>query len=149
MKRISILVCAVTLLLSACQIKGDIEVHDAWMRATAQGENGAVYFMIHNHSAENDELIGATSNVTDFVEIHESAMIDDVMQMKMLSSVPLNADSDVVFAPGKLHIMLVNIRQDLKVGDHIGIILHFKNHEDMIVNVSVEETAPTGDEHTH
>jgi len=149
MKRIPLLISAVALILSACQTKGKIEVHDAWMRAIGQGENGAVYFVLHNHSNEDDELVGATSNATDFVEIHESAMVDDVMQMKMLSSVPLSADSDVVFAPGRLHIMLVDVKRELKVGDHIGIVLHFKNHEDMIVNVSVEEIAPTGDEHSH
>jgi copper(I)-binding protein len=39
--------------------------------------------------------------------------------------------------------MLVAIKQEFKAGDHISIILHFKNHEDIVVNVSVGD-GPSG-----
>ncbi len=136
-------------LLSACGETGDIEVHDAWVRPTAQGENAAVYLTIHNHSANDDELTGASSNVADVAEIHETKMENDVMQMNMLTSLPIAADEEVIFTPGGLHIMLVKIKQEFKAGDHIGVILQFKNHADIVVNVSVGDAPVNTDEHGH
>ncbi len=151
MKRYLLFFGVLTLLLNACgnTEAGDIEIHEPWVRPTAQGENAAVYFILHNHSANDDELIGASSNVADVAEIHESKMENDVMQMNMLTSLPIAADEEVNFTPGGLHIMLVNIKQELKAGDHIGVILHFKNHEDIVANVSVGDAPAGGDDHDH
>lgn len=135
------------LVLTACSAaKKEIEVHNAWVRPTAQGSNAAVYFTIHNHTDMDDELTGASATVADSVEIHESKMENDVMQMSMVPSVPLAADEEITFKPGGLHIMLVNVNQELVLGEHIGIILQFKNHEDVVVNVHIENTVPE-DEH--
>ena len=135
-------------LLSACSAPGDIEVHQAWVRPTAQGENAAVYLTLHNHTTNDDELIGVTVTVADVAEIHESKMENDVMQMDMLTSVPIAADEEIIFAPGGLHIMLVNVKKELVLGEHIGLILHFKNHADIVVEVHIEDTMPEED-HDH
>ena len=119
------------------------------MRATAQGENSAVYFVLQNDSTEHDELIEVSSDLADSVEMHESSMMEgtDVMQMNRVTSVALDADSKVTFAPGGLHVMLVGVKNELKIGDVVEITLHFRNHADIPVSVSVAEFAP--DEHSH
>ena len=137
-----------TFLLSACSAPGDIEVHQAWVRPTAEGENAAVYLTIHNHTANDDELISASSNVADVIEMHQSKMENDVMQMDMLTSLPLAADEEVIFTPGGWHFMLVNIKQELVLGEHMGLTLHFKNHADIVVNVHIEDSIPEED-HGH
>lgn len=126
-------------------------VHNAWIRPTVQGQNGAVYFVLNNHSAEADELVAASSNITDSVEIHESSMVEgtDVMQMNHVFSVPLNGGSEVTFKPGGLHIMLVDVKREIKNGETVEITLHFKKHADIPVNVSVSEFPPMSDEHSH
>ena len=145
MKRIFILIFVLSALMSACSAPGDMEVHQAWVRPTAQGETAAVYLTIHNHSASADELIGATATVADAVEIHQSKMENDIMQMSMLTSVPIAADEEIIFTPGGLHIMLVNIKEEFILGEHIGLILHFKNHEDIVVEVHIEDSMPEED----
>jgi copper(I)-binding protein len=139
------------LTLSACTSVEGITVRNAWMRPTAQGENGAVYFVLYNDSAESDELAGASSAIAESVEMHESSMAEgtDVMQMNQVFSVPLEQGAAVTFAPGGLHMMLVNLSRELTVGENVELTLHFKNHEDIPVNVVVAEFAPTGDEHSH
>ncbi len=145
MKRFLLLFGALMLLLSACSAPGDIEVHEPWVRATAQGDNAAVYLVIHNHSQTADELIGASSNLSDNVEIHETTMENDIMKMQKVLSVPLKAGDEVAFAPGGYHIMLVAVKQELKTGDHVGVILHFKNHADIVVKATVGDApADTG-----
>jgi len=147
MKKILILALAGVVLLSACgtATTGDIEVHSAWVRPTAQGENAAVYLTLHNHTAEGDELVSASSNVADVVEIHESKMENDVMQMNMIPSLPMAADEEIIFKPGGLHIMLVSVKEELVLGEHIGVILHFKNHKDIVVEVHIENSMPEDD----
>jgi len=149
MKKVFVLALAGVILLSACgtATTGDIEVHSAWVRPMAKGENAAVYLTLHNHTAEGDELVGASSNVADVVEIHKSKMEGDVMQMSMISSLPIAADEEIIFTPGVLHLMLVNIKQELVLGEHIGVILHFKNHEDIVVEVHVEDAMPEEEHH--
>jgi copper(I)-binding protein len=70
------------------------------------------------------------------------------MQMDMLTSLPLAAEEEVIFKPGGLHFMLVNIKQDLILGEHIGLILHFKTHADIVVEVHIEDSMPEED-HGH
>ena len=138
------------LLLSACGADAErgITVSDAWIRPTAQGENGAVYFVIQNHSSD-DELVSVTAEVAESVEIHESMMMEgDVMEMGPVDSVHLSANSEVIFEPGRLHVMLVHVKKELTVGEMIEVTLHFQNHADMPVHVLVAEFAPTGDEHS-
>jgi copper(I)-binding protein len=135
-------------LLNACSAPKDIEVHQAWVRPTIKGENAAVYLTTHNHSANDDELISASSNVADVIEMHQSKMENDIMQMDMLTSLPLAAGEEVIFTPGRLHFMLVNIKQDLILGEHIELTLHFKTHADIVVEVHIEDSMPEED-HGH
>jgi hypothetical protein len=141
MKRFILIFTSAVYFLSACGGTGDIEAHNAWIRPTAQGENAAVYFQLDNHTQNADELIGASSNIADIVEIHESKMENDVMQMNMVPTIQLGVDDEVIFAPGGYHIMLISVEQELKSGDHIGVILHFRDHEDLVINVSVGDNA--------
>jgi copper(I)-binding protein len=144
-KMVPLLVSAIFLLSSCNAPSGDIEAHSAWVRPTAKGENAAVYLTLHNHSANDDALTGATTNVADVVEIHESKVENDVMQMNMIDSLPIAADEEIIFKPGGFHVMLVDIKEDLVQGEHIGLILHFKNHEDVVVDVHIENSMPDED----
>jgi copper(I)-binding protein len=128
------------LLLSSCSAPATegMEVRDAWARPALQGGNGAVYFVIRSSIA--DEIVGVTSDVAESVEMHESRMTGDVMEMRQVESVPLGAGQEVTFEPGGFHIMLIGLKQDLKNGDEIAINLQFKNHEDLRVNVDVTDT---------
>ena len=139
MKQILISVLALALSLSACGAQQGIEVREPWMRPAAQGENGAVYFVIHNRGSAADTLTGVSSNVAEAVEMHESSMSGDVMQMQQLDSVPLEGSSETIFEPGGLHIMLVGLKKDLKIGDEIEITLYFENYEDLNVTVPVQD----------
>ena len=142
------LVLSISTLLSACGVEKGIEAHEVWMRPASQGENGAVYFLIHNHSSKADELIGVSSDVARAVEIHESKMTGDVMEMRQIQSLPLRAHSEVQFEPGKLHFMLVALKKDLKVGDQVEITLYFKNFQNIKVLVPVRDTPASEENHS-
>lgn len=140
MKRLFVIVLSGVLLLSACDTATGITVEDVWARPAAQGGNGAVYFLLQNHSAGSDELIDVSSDVAEAVEIHETTMEGDVMQMQQLLSVPVKGKESIEFAPGGLHVMLIGLKQDLKVGHHFQITLQFAGADDITLNVPVQES---------
>ncbi len=149
MKRILMLVLAGMLLLSACVATGaegtDIEAHDFWARAALKDGNGAAYMLLHNHSTEDDALIGVSSDVATAAEIHLSQISSDgTMEMIQQESIALPADVEVELKPGSYHIMLIGLKQDLKAGDEITLTLHFKNHEDITLVIPVLDAAGMG-----
>jgi len=137
-----VLLLSTAFLLNACGAKEGIEVRDAWARTSVQGMNSAVYFVIQNHNAEADELIGVSSDAADAVEVHESKMEGDVMTMNHVGSVMLEPSAKVEFKAGGYHVMLIGLKQDLKAGDEIKIIMQFKSNPDMTLTVPVK--APEG-----
>ena len=141
------LVIAVVLLLGACSAVEDIEIHEAWARPVAQGNTAAAYFSLHNHTQNDDELMSVSSTIANAVEIHKSKMENNVMTMNMVSSVPLKAGDELIFEPGGLHIMLIGVKQELKVGDEFELVLKFKNHADITVNVKVQEDGGMSEDH--
>ena len=142
MNRILISVLAIVFLLSGCASPGTqgVEVREVWARPAAQGANGAVYFIIR--SSEEDEIVGASSDVAEATEIHESRMSGDVMEMHHRMSVPLGAGEEVTFEPGGLHVMLIGLKQDLQTGDEFEITLQFKNSQEVQLRVPVQDTQP-------
>jgi hypothetical protein len=142
-------ILTIVLLLSGCAApsKAGVEVRDAWTRPAAQGGNGAIYFIIENHSSETQDLIGVESDIAEAVEIHESKMSGDVMEMHQLESVSLDPGAEVTFEPGGLHIMLVGLKRDLKVGDEVQVILNFSNTQDIQMTVPVQDTPASETDH--
>jgi copper(I)-binding protein len=149
MKQILILIFAGTLLLSACGAAGkegtDIEAHDYWARTALKDGNSAAYMLLHNHTANDNAVVGVSSDVATATEIHLSQITaDGTMEMIKQESVVLPADGEVEFKPGSYHVMLIGLKQDLKAGDEITLTLHFKNHEDITLTVPVLEAANMG-----
>ena len=147
MNRILVFTLTIVVLIRSCAAPTteSMEVQDAWTRPATRGGNGAVYFTIRSSAAE--ELVGVSSDVAEAVEMHESKMSGDVMEMRQVQAVPLGAGEEMIFEPGGLHVMLVNLRQDLNAGDEIDITLHFKNYHDIPLRVPVQDTPAS--EHNH
>ena len=141
MKRILIFVVLSVMLLSACAPAAtDIEASEVWARTGMAGGNSAVYMMLVNGTSADDELLSASSDVAEAVELHESKMgANGEMQMIPQASIPLAAGVKVEFKPGGLHVMLIGLKQELKVGDEFELTLHFKNHADITLKVIVKE----------
>jgi hypothetical protein len=110
-----------------------------------KGGNGAAYMLLKNLSNEDDELIGASSEAAEVVELHLSRMkADGTMEMIPQQSIPLPADGEVELKPGGYHVMLIGLKQELKAGDKIALTLKFKNRLDLTLSVSVMDAGAMG-----
>jgi hypothetical protein len=86
-----------------------------------------------------------SSNIAEAVELHESKMSGEVMQMQQVDAIPLERSTEIRFEPGGLHVMLVGLKKDLQVGDEVEVTLHFTNFEDLNVTVPVSDMPVSGD----
>jgi len=90
--------------------------------------NGVVYLKINNPTQTADTLLSISTDICDIIEMHETKITDDVMQMERLEGgLPIPSKSTVEFKPRGLHIMLINLSQSLKNGEAFPITLNFKN----------------------
>jgi copper(I)-binding protein len=142
MKKI-LLFLSIGLLLTACG-PGELQVRDAWARPVLAGGTGAVYLSLHNGTGQADTLIGASTEVARVAELHTSMMMHegddmDMAMMQPVDSIDLAAGSGTDLAPGGYHIMLIDMQRQLVAGDRFVLTLHFENHADIEVEVSVVE----------
>ncbi len=138
-KHFFILILA-TSLLTACvseSAESGIEVSQVKIGAGAQGEDRAVYLAIHNHGSEPDQLTAASSDAADVAQLQNGTQVVDV--------IPVEANKEFVFTPDGYHVMLVGLKQELHVGDEIEVVLQFRDHEDLTINIPVGEAV----EHEH
>jgi len=115
----------------------NISVTNSWIRYKPAGVKVTGAFMdIKNNSSANDILLSASSPIAT-VEIHESKMEKGVMSMNRVKSITIPKGKIVKLKPGSYHIMLINIKKNLKVGDLVEVTLKFDKAGDVKVKVPV------------
>lgn len=125
---------------AGCQSRPALSVMQAWARPAASGENSAVYFVIDNPTADDDALLAASTEVAAQVELHMSMMSEgSTMTMHPQELVNVPAKSRVEFKPGGLHVMLIGLKQELKVGDRFTLRLKFQRAGEIAVDVEVKQ----------
>lgn len=127
--------------LAACTpASGKLTVINAWARPSAIGNTGAAYFVIENGVNAEDILLSAQSDIAAATEIHMSMMSDgSMMSMQQQESVAVPAKSEVEFKPGGLHIMFIDLKRDLRVGDTFTLTLKFEKAGEVVLQVEVKE----------
>ena len=129
-----------------------VNVSSAWARSTVPGQGGTGAFMTLV-AKDGGKLIGAASPVAGVVELHEMAMENNVMKMRAIPSLELPAGREVQLKPGGYHVMLLDLKRPLKVGEKVQIELRLETRDGkrvtQPVEVEVRSTAPGQDAHKH
>ena len=126
--------------LAADYKAGAIEIDHPWARATPSGAKvGAGYLKLTNTGATADRLVGATAAAAGRVEIHEMSMDNGVMKMRPLKDgVELQPGATVELKSGSYHLMMFDLKQPLKQGDHVKGTLTFEKAGPVDVEFAVE-----------
>ncbi|WP_374945019.1 copper chaperone PCu(A)C [Sphingomonas sp.] len=113
---IRLLPFAAVALLAGCGMAPELSVDDAWVRLGAvKGRPAAAYFAVHGGPVDKT-IIAITSDVSIRSEMHESMKSGGMMTMAPLASVPVPANTDVVFKPGGRHVMLFDMNPGIVPG---------------------------------
>lgn len=122
-----------------------VEVKDAWVRTTVQGQKATGAFM--NITAKDGaQLVGASSPVAGVTEVHEMKMEGDIMKMRPVPVLDIPAGKTLALKPGGYHLMLLDLKAPLAKGSSVPLTLVFKDakgaESKVALKVPVDAVAP-------
>ena len=105
---------AISALLFALPALADaVKVDNAWVRATAPGQQVAGAFMDLTADADMT-LVAAASPAAKTVELHTMSIDKGVMVMRPMKEVALPKGKTVSLKPGGMHVMLIDLNGQIK-----------------------------------
>lgn len=114
-----------------------VSVTNPWVRATVPGQRvAAAYLEITAKSAA--VLVGVDSPVARKAELHTMTMDGGVMKMRPVAAVELPANQRISLKPGGYHVMLVDIRRELKAGERVPLKLVVRDAKGVKSTLEVE-----------
>jgi len=127
-----------SLALLATPAFAQIEIDNAWTRATPPGaKTAAGYMTIRNQSSLPDRLIGAASPLAARVEMHVHLHDGDVMRMRQVKGYDIPANGSLELKSGGAHLMFVDVKRPFKEGEKIPVTLRFERAGEMKVEFRV------------
>ena len=121
MHRLLAYAAAILLLAPACAY-AQVRVSDPWVRATVPQQQVSGAFM-QLSSSKDMRLVEVRTPVAGTVEIHEMAMDKGVIRMRPVPGVDLPAGRTVGLKPGGYHMMLLDLKRQLKAGESVPLTL--------------------------
>ncbi len=105
----------------------NVIVRDAWVRATVPGQMATGAFMKIT-AKEGGTLVSASSPSAGVAEVHEMKIEGGVMKMRAVAGgLNLPAGKVVELKPGSYHVMLLDLKEPLRVGAVVPLNLVVKN----------------------
>lgn len=134
--RLQQLVAAATLAWTAGAC-AQTTVQDAWVRGTVAQQKASGAFM-RITSAQGAKLVAVSTPVAGIAEVHEMAMQGTTMRMRAVPSLDLPAGRAVELKPGGYHVMLMELKQQLKGGDTVPLTLVLEGRDGRRETVEVK-----------
>ena len=136
------IVSALLLLVVGCgqEHTGDpIVVRDAWIREPPPRSPAAGYLVIENRGGEPVELVAVATEAAEQTEIHVMEYKNDRMTMRRVAGLQVLAGGEVALKPGGTHLMLMELRQPLRDGDEVELVLRFGDGTERRTQVPVRK----------
>ena len=130
-------VLALALMFFGAATQADVTVKESWVRGTTPAQKATGAFM-EITSSEAASLLSASSPVAGVVEIHTMKMEDGVMKMRALPKLDLPAGKAVKLAPGGNHVMLMDLKQQMKKGDVVPITLKIEGADKKVQTLEIK-----------
>lgn len=131
---------AIALMSFAAAVQAQVTVKDPWVRATVPAAKASGAFM-QIQSAQDARLVEVRSSVAGIAELHQMAMENNMMKMQQVDGIDLPAGKTVPLASGGYHIMLMQLKRQLKEGETVPLTLVVerkdKKRETIELNVAV------------
>lgn len=136
-------------LMPMAHAAGPLDVSDAWVRATVSATGTGAFMQLKSRA--DARLVEVRSPMAGVAEVHEMAMVNDIMKMRALEGLPLPAGKTVELKPGGYHIMLMDLTSPLKAGENIPLtlVIEDKNGKRTDVELSLPVRALGGATQPH
>ena len=139
-RRLARIAAALLILGAASAIHAQVRVDGAWARATVPSQSATGAFM--RLTADKDVVLtGVSSPVARVVEVHEMSMDKDIMRMRAAGRVPLRAGQTIELKSGGLHIMMMDLKKQIKAGESVPLTLSFEAADGTVSTVETNAMA--------
>ncbi len=125
---------------------GAVTINHPFARATTSTmTTGAAYMVLANTGPQADRLLSASTPVADSVMLHMNVKKGAVVEMHHVTTLDLPAGQTVALSPaGSFHLMLMGLKQPLKLGAAFPLTLVFEKAGETQVMVTVERAGSMG-----
>jgi copper(I)-binding protein len=123
--------------LFAHAASAQVTVTDPWIRATVPAQKTAGAFM-QLRSPRATRLVEVQSPVAGRVEVHQMDMQGQTMRMQKVDGIDLQPGQSVNLSSGGYHVMLFDLKQQLKEGEQVPLTLVFLGADKKRENVTVQ-----------
>ena len=137
-----IAVLAVGTIVAGCGAGDDVTADDAWARPTPPSATVAAFYAVYkNDTGSPDTLTEAYSPQCGRIELHDTEMVDGVMQMRpaQASDLLIPGGGELVLEPGGLHLMCIDVVEPFVEGEEVTLEVTFEDNGVVIVDVPVEQ----------
>ncbi len=106
-------------------------------------DRASAYFTVKNNGTTDDALVKVSTSVAGMAGLHETVTQGAETKMQPVSKIDVPAGGQTQLKPGGYHVMLEDLKQELKVGDTYTLSLEFQSGEKKDVQITVQSY--TGD----
>lgn len=117
-----------------------VQVDSPWVRATVPQQKATGAFM-RLTSQGDARVVSVSSPAAAVTEIHEMKMENDVMKMRAVEALELPAGKTVELKPGGYHVMLIDLKAQVKEGDMVPLSLVVESKDGKRETVEVHAMA--------
>ena len=133
------------LALVALPAFADVNIENAWTRATPPGAKiAAGYMTIRNASGTADRLIAASSPAAAKVETHVTVEEGGISRMRPVKGYDIPPNGSFELKPSGAHLMLMNLKAPLKAGERVPLVLKFAHAGEVRTELEVRPLGTTG-----
>ena len=140
-----VIISALFFAIAASDANAEVKIKAPWVRATVpqQMATGA-FFQIQ--SSTDMRVISVQTSVAGVAEIHEMKMENNLMKMRAVEHFDLAAGKTIEFKPGGYHLMLMDLKKQIKVGDVIplSLVLEGKDKKRETIEIKLKARSLNG-----
>ncbi|MBF7068520.1 copper chaperone PCu(A)C [Campylobacter volucris] len=116
-------------IFSSFLFANDIVINNPYVKQTPPNAKATAFFLeIQNKSNKDIKLIKANNSLSDTTEIHDHIMENGKKMMVQIHQIIIKANSSAILKPGGMHIMALNLKQNVTENTKASLTLYFDDN---------------------
>ncbi len=151
----ALVLCAASPLYAAGSAADNVSASEPYVRLVPPGQKVTGAFVVFKNADDKDhKVVKAESAAANVAELHTHVNEGGMMKMRQVKDIEIKAKGETELKPGSLHIMLIDLKQQLKEGENVAITVTFEDGSSKKIDAPVRKpqammSAPMPMQHDH